>query len=165
MYKSKAILGAVAAALLLVATGTTATDVTGTVNVSATLTSACEVSASGAAISFGSIAALASTGDKEANSGSSFKVACSSSVSSVKYYSGTSRTLLKDSDSIVFDLCTAACNGSNSLDTASPGQTLAITKDGSLQNVPLYGKISASAFAGKPAGAYSQTVTVTVSYQ
>ncbi len=67
-------------------------------------------------------------------------------------------------NSLPFNLCLASCTGSNDLATASLGDSLVITQDGTLQTVTLYGRVLATDFAGLPSGAYSQTVTVAVVY-
>lgn len=138
---------------------------TGDVTVKTTLTSACEVSAATAAIDFGAVVALASSGNKTGDSGSSFQVACSSDLSP-KIYS-TSARVMDDgaAHTLPFDLCTAACNGSNSLPaTQGAASALTITQDGTLQPVKLYGAVQASDFQALPAGAYSKTVTINVDY-
>lgn len=149
--------------LLLVAGEVRAAEATGDVIVSATLSNACEVSAPSAAIDFGTFAALSSTGDKSANSGSTFQVACSTSATPT-IYSASTRSMTSGASSLPFNLCLASCTGSNDLATTSAGDPLTITQDGTLQTVTLYGRTLATNFAGLPAGAYSQTVTVAVVY-
>ncbi|MFC5499315.1 spore coat protein U domain-containing protein [Caenimonas terrae] len=141
-----------------------ATTVGGDMIVSATLTSACEVSASGG-IAFGSVTALASTGDKAASNATGFTVACSSDMSP-KIYSTTTRAMLNGANSLPFELCLgASCSGSNDVPlTQGTAAALSITKDGSMQAVPLSAKILAADFKALPAGAYAQTVTINVDY-
>lgn len=132
--------------------------------VSASLTSACEVAASGS-IAFGSVVALASTGDKSANNTSGFTVACSSDMSPT-IYSTTARAMANGGNSLPFALCLgSSCSGANDLAaTQGAANALTITKDGSMQAVALSGKILAADFKALPAGAYSQTVTINVDY-
>lgn len=143
----------------------TAATVSGNVTVQATLTPACEVSSAGATIDFGSIVALASTGNKDGNSGSGFQVACSTGLSP-KIYSTTARVMDDgQAHSLPFDLCLAECTGSNGLAATEAGaDTLAITQDGDLKTVTLYGRVQAADFKALPAGSYSKTVTVSVDY-
>ncbi len=149
--------------LLLGAGEVRAAEATGDVLVSATLSAGCEVSAPSAAINFGTFAALTSTGDKSANSGSTFQVACSSSATPT-IYSATARSMTSGGNSLPFNLCLSSCTGSNDLAAASAGDALTITQDGTLQTVTLYGRVLATNFAGLPTGAYSQTATVAVVY-
>ena len=142
--------------------------VSGNVNVSATLNSACEVSASGGAISFGGITNLLSAGDKTANSGSTFQVACSSDMSPT-IYSTTARVMDDGATGVLpFNLSLTSGAASNDLPTAQvDGVALSITKDGTLKTVTLYAKVLASNFTGanaQPGGAYSKVVTVSVDY-
>jgi hypothetical protein len=138
---------------------------TGNVTVQTTLTSACEVSAAAATIDFGSVVTLASSGNKTADSGSTFQVACSSDLSP-KIYSTTARAMTDGGvNSLPFDLCLAACTGSNSLPSAQgSAEALSMVQDGTLQPVKLYGSLLASDFKGLPAGSYSKIVTINVDY-
>ena len=146
------------------ATGATAGTTTGDITVSTTLVSACEVTTSSAAIAFGSVTALLSSGNKAANSGSGFSVACSSDLSP-KIYSDTARTMTDGTNNLDFDLCLAACDGSNGLGADSgSANTLSITQNGSPQPVALHGRITAANFKALPAGAYTKIVTVSVDY-
>lgn len=142
----------------------TATTVTGDMTVQTTLTSACEVSASGT-IDFNSVIALASSGDKSANNTSGFTVACSSDLSP-KIYSTTARAMSDGTHSLPFQLCLGgSCSGSNDLATAQTGaNSLSLTQNGSMQAVALSAKILAADFKALPAGSYTKAVTISVDY-
>lgn len=144
--------------------GAQAATVSGGMDVQTTLTSACEVSASGL-IDFGSIVALASTGNQNAANTTGFNVACSSDLSP-KIYSTSTRAMVNGSNSLPFELCLgASCTGSNSLATTQgAADTLSITQNGSLQAVPLSAKILAADFKALPALTYLSTVTINVDY-
>ncbi|MDB5907542.1 MAG: hypothetical protein JWP34_1656 [Massilia sp.] len=156
----------VAAGMVSAAGLASAATATGNLVVSATLASGCEVQAG--AISFGNITTLASTGDKVADSGTSFKVACSSDV--VPTIASTTPRSMKDGAAtphlLPFNLSLTPGAAADDLPTSSPG-TLAITQDGTLQTVTLHAKVLASNFSGAnalPAGSYSNTMLVDVSY-
>lgn len=166
MFKQLSAASALAAALAAVAFSApvAAATVNGSVNVETQLTAACEVSAAGAAIDFSSVVALASSGNQAANSGSGFQVACSTGLSPT-IYSTTTREMTDGTNNLPFNLCLAACNGSNDLAATQEGaDTLSITQNGSLQTVTLHGRILASNFKGLPAGTYSKSVTINVDY-
>jgi spore coat protein U-like protein len=153
-----------AAAVVAAAFGGSATAVTvgGTLTVDATLTAACEVSPT-SQIQFGSFDALASTGNKDANSGSSFQVACTTGLSPT-IYASASRVMSNGTDSLPFNLSLTS-GGSDDLASAAIGaQAVSITQDGTMQDVVLYGRVLASNFASLPAGAYTGDVTVSVVY-
>ncbi|MBA2673169.1 spore coat protein U domain-containing protein [Ramlibacter sp.] len=154
-----------AAGLASMAFSSHAATVGGSVDVQTTLTAACEISASGAAIDFGSVVALASSGNKAANSGSGFQVACSTGLSPT-IYSATTREMDDGAThTLAFNLCLSACTGSNDLASAAlSADTLSITQNGSLQTVALHGRILAANFKALPAGSYAKTVTVNVDY-
>jgi spore coat protein U-like protein len=120
--------------------------------------------ASGATLSFGSVIALASTGDVTTNSGSSLWMNCTSDVTTTPaLYSVTTRTLVSGVNSFPFAL-SASSPGGVELATSSPGTPLGIAKNGSNQTVTLYGKIYNANFRALPAGAYSRVVDLTVEY-
>ena len=159
--------GLVAAALASLTIGGAAVAATSssTMTVSATLTSACTVSST-SAIAFGSFAALASTGDKTANSGSTFQVACSASASPTIYAVGT-RSM---SDGVIpsllpFNLSLTSGAAANDLPlTQGTATALTVTQDGDLHDVVIYAKTLASNFKSLPSGPYTTTVTVSVDY-
>jgi spore coat protein U-like protein len=166
MYAKKQ-LGLVAAVLAAISVSGAAIAATAdsTVTVSATLTTACEVSPT-ASISFGSFAALQSTGDKTANSGSSFKVACSASATPAIYAVGT-RSMANGVDTLPFNLSLTSGAASNDLssDSGAPSSMPgSFVQDGSLHDVVLYAKTYASDFKALPSGAYTTNVTVSVAY-
>ncbi len=166
MFK-RALISALAAAGLasMAFSSHAATTVGGSVEVQTTLTAACEISASGAAIDFGSVVALASSGNQAANSGSGFQVACSTGLTPTIYSATTREMDNGGGQTLAFNLCLSACTGSNDLASAAESaDTLAITQNGSLQAVALHGRILATAFKALPAGSYAKTVTVNVDY-
>jgi len=131
--------------------------------VSATLTTGCEVSPT-AAISFGTFAALASTGDKTANSQSTFQVACSNSATPTIYATGT-REMANGVNVLPFKMSLTSGAAADDLPyTSGTASTLTLTQDGSLHDVVLYAKVLAADFKGLPSGAYTRNVTVSVAY-
>lgn len=140
-----------------------AAEDTSTLTVSATLTTACEVSAA-SAISFGSFAALASSGDRTANSGSTFQVACSADALPTIYASGD-RIMLNGTAELPFNLSLASGAAADDLPVDSASATaLTVTQDGDLHDVVLYAKTFAADFKSLPSGAYTTDVTVAVVY-
>ena len=134
-----------------------------TMTVSGTLTTACEVSGT-STISFGNFAALSSTGNKTADSGSSFQVACSNSASPTIYATGT-RKMLNGTYELPFNLSLTSGAASDDLPSSSgTAAALTVTQDGTLQDVAIYAKTLASDFRGLPSGAYTTNVTVSVAY-
>lgn len=120
--------------------------------------------ASGGALSFGAVVALASTPDVQTNSGASFWVNCTSDVASTPaIYSATARTMTSGGNSLPFALSAVSAGGPG-LPTGLPGAPLAIAKDGSNETVTLYGEILTTDFKGLPSGQYSQSITITVVY-
>jgi spore coat protein U-like protein len=154
---------ALAMAAALGCTVAFAAEDTSTLTVSANLTTACEVSAA-SAIDFGSFAALASTGDRTANSGSTFQVACSADAEPTIYASGN-RIMLNGAAELPFNLSLTSGAAADDLPSDSGSATaLAVTQDGDLHNVVLYAKTFAADFKSLPSGAYTTDVTVAVVY-
>ncbi len=117
-----------------------------------------------ATLSFGSIVALASTGNISTNSGSSLWVNCTSDVAtSPSLYSATARTLVSGANSLAFEL-SASSPGGVELATALPGTQLGIVRNGTNQTVTLYGRIVASNFKSLRSGLYTRVITLTVVY-
>src|SRR6185295_20408198 len=113
---------------------------------------------------FGSFNALASTGDQAANSGSTFRVACSNSASPTIYATGT-RAMVNGSNSLPFNLSLTSGAASDDLPSTSGSATaLTVTQDGDLHDVVLYAKTAASDFKSLPSGHYTTNVTVSVAY-
>lgn len=140
-----------------------AAEDTSTLTVSATLTTACEVSAA-SAISFVDFAALASTGNQTANSGSTFQVACSADATPTIYASGT-RSMTNGVDNLAFNLSLTAGAAANDLpSTLGTAAALTVTQDGSLHDVALYAKTDAANFKALSSGNYTTDVTVAVVY-
>lgn len=120
--------------------------------------------ASSAALSFGNVVALASTGDVTTNNGSSFWVNCTSDVANTPaLYSATPRAMMSGSNSLPFAL-SAVTPGGAELATTSPGTSIGVTRNGSNQTVTLHGKMRAADFKALPSGSYSRSVTLTVEY-
>ena len=136
---------------------------TSTMNVDATLVTACEVSPT-SAISFGTFPALASQGAKSATSGSSFRVACSSDALP-KIYTLSARTLANGANVIPFNLSLSEGAASDDLPaTGVTGVDPGMLKDGVMHDVVMYASFSAASYSGKPAGVYSRAVSLQVDY-
>ncbi|MDO8776033.1 MAG: spore coat protein U domain-containing protein [Burkholderiaceae bacterium] len=138
-------------------------SVSSTVTVDATLVSACEVSPT-AAIHFGNITNISSAGDKLADSGSSFQVACSSDVAPLISTTAV-RTMLFGAVPLPFNLSLTAGAAADDFPPTATG--LVMTKNGVLQTVTLYGRVLAANFTGENAkitGAYTVNLTVDVAY-
>jgi hypothetical protein len=166
-FNSKALAVALAAAGMVSATGVaTAASTSGNLTVSATLASGCEVQAG--VIGFGSIVALASSGDKTADSGNTFKVACSNDVTPT-IASTTTRSMTDGAGTphfLPFNLSMTAGAAADDMASTTPA-ALTITQDGTLQTVTLYAKVLASNFSGAnalPSGIYSNIMVVDVAY-
>lgn len=157
--------GLVAAALasLTIGGAAVAGTATSTMTVDATLTTGCEVTTT-SAIHFGTFAALSSSGDKTADSGSTFRVACSSGAVP-KIYTLSTRTLVSGANSFPFNL--SLTSGAPSDDLPATGVTGAdpgMAKDGALHDVVIYASILAADYSIKPAGAYTRAVSLQVDY-
>jgi spore coat protein U-like protein len=154
--------GGIAALALAVGMGAQAQT---TLNVSATLQEGCEVVSASAALSFGTFTPLDSTGDRLANTGSSFQVRCTSNASPSLYATGT-RKLTKGGDEIGFLLSAnpvaVADDLPSTLATALPLTSLA--KDGTAETVTLYGRVRVDNYSNKPGGAYSSAITLQLVY-
>jgi spore coat protein U-like protein len=162
MNKNSVSLLALALAAAFAGSATAAED-TSTLSVSAELTTACEVSAA-SSIDFGSFAALLSTGDKTANSGSTFQVACSNSATPTIYVSGT-REMANGANVLPFNLSLTAGAAADDLSADSgAADALTVTQDGALHDVVIYGKVAAADFQALPSGSYTTDVTVHVVY-
>lgn len=135
-----------------------------TMTVSATLTSGCIVS-SASAIGFGSFTALAVTGDKTADSGSTFQVACSNSATPT-ISSATTRQMANGSNVLPFSLSVVSAGGTDLSAVSTAGSSLPGTyvQDGDLHDVVIYAKTLASNFKSLPSGAYTADMTVSVTY-
>jgi spore coat protein U-like protein len=156
--------------LLCIAIGSTlaasdamAVQITNTLNVSAALNTSCEVSAN-SAIDFGSFAVLASSGDKTANSGTTFQVACSADATPA-IYSGGTRSMSNGTDLLPFNLSLTSGAGSNDLPTTSgAASAFTLNQDGNMHSVVLYAKTLASNYRVLSSGSYSTNVTVAIVY-
>ena len=162
-FDKKILLGAMlAAGMMMVSASVSSATATGTMTVNATLTSGCTVSAS--TLDFGSVSALASSSDVTGNTGTSLKIACTTGTSPT-IWSGTTRELSDGTNTIAFNL-NLASNFSINLPTDTGGAVTipSFTADGTEKTVVIYGKILAANFGGKPAGAYTKDVTLSVNY-
>lgn len=160
--KTVSLLG-LALAAALASTASFAFEDTGTLTVSAELTTACEVSAA-SSIDFGSFAALLSTGDKTANSASTLQVACSNSATPTIYVSGT-RSMANGANVLPFNLSLASGAAADDLGVdAASADTFTLTQDGALHDVVIYGMVAATDFQALPSGSYTTDVTVHVVY-
>jgi len=120
--------------------------------------------ASGATLSFGSVAALASTGIVTTNTGGSFWINCTNDVTTTPaLYSATTRTLVSGANTLPFRLSAVSAGGAD-LPIAPGGAPLGIAKNGSNQTVTLHGTISAADFKALPSGVYSGTIALTLEY-
>ncbi len=136
---------------------------TGDLVVGATLTAGCEVQAG--SIGFGNIIALASSGDKTADSGSTFKVACTSGVTPT-IATSTTRSMTDGTGFLPFQLSLSAGAAADDFPSTTPGN-LTLTQDGTLQTITIYAKVLSANFTGANAliaGTYTQTVVVDVAY-
>lgn len=120
--------------------------------------------ASGATLSFGSVVALASTGDVNTNSGNSLWLNCTSDVTAPpSLYSASTRALVSGGNMLPFALSASSPGGAD-LPTTAPGAQLGIARNGSNQTVTLYGRITAGNFRSLPSGIYTAVVTLTIEY-
>jgi len=119
--------------------------------------------ASGATLSFGTVVALASTGNVSANSGTSFWVNCHAATLPPTLHSASTRTLVSGAHALPFQLSVVSAGGTE-LPTTSPGTTLGIVRNGTNQTVPLYGRITPTDFKSLPSGFYSTSITLKVEY-
>jgi len=160
------LLAAAVTSIALSGAASAVTTQTGNLTVSATLTSACSVSAS-PAISFASFSTLAGA-DQTADSGTSLQVACSAGLTPVMFVSGT-RTMVDGGglNPIAFNLSLTSGAAANDLVIAiGPATSFGLTQDGAPHAVVLYARVPLANFASKVAGAYATAapLVVTVSY-
>jgi spore coat protein U-like protein len=123
----------------------------------------CTVSGS-ALLSFGTVVALASTGDVSSDTGNSFWLNCNAEVSAApSIYSSSERVMTSGGSSLPFALSLVA-PGSTPLPMSAPGTALGIVRNGTNQSVPLYGRIRAANFKSLPPGLYSTSIVLTIEY-
>jgi spore coat protein U-like protein len=129
----------------------------------ATLEDSCTVSA--ATMTFPGFAALSSTADQTADTAGSLLVACTTGIAPT-VWSDTARTLTSGVNTVAFNLSQTSGAAADDLPTASLSAEpiTGYTATGAPIAVPLYGKILATNFGGKPAGAYTANITVSVNY-
>lgn len=163
-FNKKVLLGTLlTTGLAMSSTGVFAATATGTMTVTAVLTSACSVSDS--AIDFGSIAALNVTADVVANTGTTLQIACTTGTTAPVIYSTTAR-IMTGAGSLPFFLSQVDGAPTNALPVAPAGEAIAApwTANGAAQTVVIYGKIPTASFAGQPVGSYSATIVISVDY-
>jgi spore coat protein U-like protein len=161
MKKQVGLLAAMLASMAVCGTAVAA-QADGALTVSATLTSACAVSAG--SISFAAFSTLAPA-DQKADSATSFTVACSSDLAPKIFATGT-RAVVSGVNSIPFNLSLTADAPADDLgtDISTAAALTTLTKDGTAYVVPLYARLVAANFKTKPAGDYTAALTVSVSY-
>ena len=163
MNMKKSSLLALALAASLAGTSAMAAEDTGTMTVSAELLTACEVSPT-STISFDPVAALLSSNNQTADSGTSFQVACSADAIP-KIYSGSTRELGNGTDVLPFNLSLSAGAASDDLGTdLASANALSIVQDGDFKNVTIYSRIDAADFQALSSGVYTTNITVAVVY-
>jgi spore coat protein U-like protein len=143
----------------------TAATASGNMAVGATLTTGCAVDA-GAAIAFGNIVALISTGDVLADTGTTFKVACTTGVTPTISTITTRAMVDGSANTLPFNLSLTAGAVADDFPSGTPG-TLTLTQNGAMQTITIYGRVAVANFTGanvKPLGGYSKTVVVDVTY-
>ncbi|WP_349431566.1 spore coat protein U domain-containing protein [Methylomarinum sp. Ch1-1] len=165
-FDKKALLSALlAAGMVMGSTGVSALTATGDMTVSATLTSACSVSAS--TLDFGSIAALNVTADVTGDTGSTLEIACTTGTTTPVIYSTSTRTMTDGGlGSLAFFLSQTSGAAADDLPNTSTGEAIGgtWTANGAAQAVTIYGRIPTSSFAGQPVGSYTATITISVDY-
>lgn len=146
--------------------GAMATEVTDTLTANLTLTSACEVTPT-STIQFGSKVALASVSATSADTGSTFRVACSASADAPTIYAAAIREMKIGDAGAAIPFNLSLSSGANADDLPSiPGEAAPVgtlTQDGAFHDVVIYGK-APNTWAALPSGAYTGTVLVTVAY-
>lgn len=121
--------------------------------------------ATGGALAFGAVVALASTANQTTDSGQSFKVNCDSGVAgTLRLYSATPRVMHSNGSSLPFNLSLNSGAASDDLPTAALGAPFNITRNGTDQAVILYAKIYTQNFRALPGGLYSAALMLTVEY-
>jgi hypothetical protein len=162
--RSRTLRTALAAGALVCSTAAWAQGTT--LNVSATLQEGCEVVNSVATLSFGMFVPLESTGDRVANTGSTFQVRCTANADPKLYATGMRKLVKAGGGEIPFNL--SRVSGASTDDMPmSPGEAIALTslvKNGSPENVLVYGRIPTSSFLNMPAGSYTAEITLNLTY-
>jgi spore coat protein U-like protein len=169
-------MGKVALAVgLTAAVGTTvaATD-TADLAISATVQNACAIGPG--TLSFGNVGmavtagagTLGTTADADADSGSTVEIVCTTGSSAavtggngLNYSGGRRMRIGATAEYLAYELYTSGAR-STVLDTGSG--SIAYTGTGANGSVAVYGRIPAAALAAAKAGAYSDTVALTVTY-
>jgi spore coat protein U-like protein len=155
MFKKVAFIAVAASALA--SNGAFAATATTPMNVSATITGSCTVSAT--ALAFGSIVLTDANRDTTAD----LTVNCTSTVPYEITINGTTggRAMSFGISSLNYEVYTDAARTTGWANTSGPG-TVTGTGSGANQTVTVYGRVPVQ--STPPAGAYTDTRTVTVSY-
>ncbi len=152
------------ASISLSAIAAAAGQTDGTLQVDATLVSACTISGS-PVISFGSFSSQLA-GDKTADSGTTLMVACSSDLTPLISAAGA-RVLVKGANNLPFNLSQTADAVADNLPlTVATGEAIVgFTKDGTPYPVHLYARALTAGYLGLQSGLYNAApITVSVSY-
>ncbi len=155
MFKKVAFLAVAASALA--ANGALAATATTPMNVSATITGSCTISAT--ALAFGTIVLTSANTDNTAD----LTVNCTNAVPYEITINGTTggRAMSFGISSLNYEVYTDAARTTGWSNTTGPG-TVTGTGTGVDQTVTVYGRVPVQ--STPPAGAYTDTRTVTVSY-
>lgn len=120
--------------------------------------------ATGAQLNFGAVVALASTPDQTTDSGGTFWINCNSEVASApQLFSSSPRFMSAGSQQLAFSLSLVFAGGGD-LPAGPPGTALGFVRNGTNQNVTLYGKIRSADFKSLPGGVYSTSIILTIEY-
>jgi spore coat protein U-like protein len=147
---------------------------TGTLSVSATITSACSIG--DGTLSFGNLAGITANGDGTASDASDVDATASSQITyvctngtsaaitgtSVNYSASDHTWHMKSGDNDVAYLLYSDAGKTQLFDDQS-GNDIAVTGTGTPDSITLYGTIAGSEL-NKPIGAYTDTVTLTITY-
>ena len=162
MNKALSVLATIALVFGMSGLAAAAGTATSTMTASATLEHSCIVSA--ATMAFTNSAALLSTADQTADTGTTLKVACTTGTSPT-IWSDTPRILVNGPDSFAFNLSQVSGAAVDDLPTAAPGQSISgYIADGTEKVVLLYGKITALNFGNMPGKLYAANISVSVNY-
>ena len=163
MKKTLSVLAAFGFVLGMSGMAMAAGTATGVMTTTATLQDSCTVSA--ATMTFPGFAALSSTADQTADTAGSLLIACTTGTTPT-IWSDSTRELSGAGGTIAFNLSQTAGAAADNLPTVtgSAESIVGYTSTGAEIAVPLYGKILATNFGGKAAGAYTADITVSVNY-
>lgn len=162
-FNSKALAIVLAAAGMASAGVAVADNAQGVVTVNATLAAGCTVSTG--TITIASFTALASTAAQTGNSGSTFKVACTTGLTpTISSASPRIMSMTDGSGTHTLPFSLSQTSAGTSLSTDSAAGDSFTTPDGSPQTVPLFATVQSADFGALPAGSYTTNVTLDVAY-